>query len=125
MNKHKQIKAMGLEMKARGYTVTLDAPASDLELVLNLTFDILAIRGDEKVIIEVVSLERDRDEAMRRFEVISEAIADRPEIDFQIRFTDCSAQINKLEDAVRKNAATSPDYAAVLALMQNLGLAGK
>ena len=131
MKKSNQIKAFRSEYVGEGCFVELDAPASSCGLDLPFPLDLLAKKRDGSfVIVEVAGWDdRSDEEAMTRFEQIGTAISDRIDIDYQIRFFDCSEDLFEKTDKLlsrvkklRREAADKEPYDKVLQIMAELGL---
>ncbi|WP_062098344.1 hypothetical protein [Caulobacter sp. CCH5-E12] len=140
MNEQAQIEAIKAELTARGYQVQQDA---DLALVLeteaprqDLLLDLVGVRpipatspGRAAVlIIEIANRSRpsrprarsllrpplEDDEAVERFTAISQAVADRDDIEFQIRFLDVSVDQAKAREVKLGKATSKAAIAASL-----------
>lgn len=125
-----QLIAISKEMIGNGYTnVMVQTEGSSVNLP-NMVLDIVADFTDhngnaKKIIIEM--LDDERMDAVERWDTISEMIADRPEIDFEIRCYDAAQKMMDAWVALRRKIAKKiktgediPAYESVLDMMDSL-----
>lgn len=128
MTRAKQLKLLRRQYESQGYTVHENPDLSMIGLTVSVPVNFLCIVEEHSVIVTVLTsgAEVNEDEEMARFDELSAAIKDRPDIEWEIRFFDISEQINKLEEFV-KGLAERGDEAGVggdvYEKMKSLGLA--
>ena len=121
-----QRKIIAEEYRANGYIVTEDAPGSMLGLdIPGYTLDLVCQRGDENMIVDFVHHLLDADDATARFVAIREAIENRPEIEYEIRMSDISANLDSFVKALvklRNDNPNEPAFQQVLDLAEKFGI---
>jgi hypothetical protein len=132
LSKAQQLRAISKEMVANGFTnVQIACPARDVGIPVDVVLDITAMKMDSgrecRHIIEMLDRDRSFEEGCARHDMISEAIADKPEIEYTLRVYDDALDManawSKLRKQIGAKIKNGEDVAAlegVLDMMDGL-----
>lgn len=128
MTEAQQRKLLQRQYESQGYSVTVKPDLSVIGLNVTSPVDFLCQGPEDVILVTILPMGTgaDFDAEMKRFDELTVSIRDRPEIEWEIRFYDVSAQIRKLSEYVKALAERGDEAGVggdVYAKMKELGIA--